>query len=77
MDTNFQKEIMERLDRIEKAVSVALAEDRTPTRYINTETAAKLMNRSPDTIRRQIQNGTLPAVKKGKQWIINQANLIT
>jgi excisionase family DNA binding protein len=43
--------------------------------YVRLDTAAKLLDTSPRMVEFWIKNGTLPAVKLGRQWRLRRADL--
>jgi excisionase family DNA binding protein len=43
--------------------------------YLTIPRAAKHLNRSPDTLRRWIKSGRLPAVKQHNQWVVSVDDL--
>lgn len=47
-----------------------------PVEYMTLEEAGKESGLSPATLRRQINNGRIEAIKRGRDWLIDELSLI-
>ena len=74
-------EILEKLDRIEATLAV-LVEQRQIQDWYDTKTAAKILQRSPYSIREWCRSGRVNAEKRAsgrgnsKEWIISHEELM-
>jgi excisionase family DNA binding protein len=48
----------------------------SPARILSLAEAAKQSRLSPDTLRRQINNGRLKATKRGRDWAVSETDLV-
>lgn len=66
------KPLMAELVAMRKMVQAMSAE---PTKRLNVEQAAEYLGIKPDTLRRKINTGQIPAKRVGNRWFFNLSDL--